>query len=107
VKLNLLGHNAEVVNIEGKIALPPWHPEDYLQIWIDLKEPVDGTMGFGIIIPPKEYSPEELQQIIQKEASNTLLGIQEKNRRNHERQKVERQKLKEIEQLAKKLETYI
>ena len=61
MEIELLGHKAKVERIGWEPALEPWYKEDQITAWLKLDEPVDGTIGFGVTLPSRDYTEEEFK----------------------------------------------
>jgi len=74
-KIDILGHPAKVISIIGAPKRKPFHPEDTLSVWLEYDEPVDGTQAFGINIPVRDYSKDDLIMAIRTFAENCVLNM--------------------------------
>jgi len=66
--VTISGHRAWVDYIKGQEALEPWHKEPALVVWLSIDSP-HSISGFGITLPLKEYAPDELKKLIEKEGT--------------------------------------
>lgn len=108
VEIEIMGQKAKIESIRAKLASPSLsslfiRTKDSLSVWLNLYEPVDGTTGFGIIIPVKNYGKEELLEIIRMYAENELKMIEELKEEREQREARERDLNGLGEQLLKML----
>jgi len=66
--VTISGHRAWVEYIKGQEALVPGFKEPALVVWLSIDSP-HSISGFGITLPLKEYTPEELKKLIEKEGT--------------------------------------
>ena len=62
------GHKGWVEYIKGREATEPVQKEPELVVWISIDSP-HWIGGFGITLPLKEYAPDELKKLIEKEGT--------------------------------------
>lgn len=72
--VTISGHRAWVEYIKGQEALEPWHKEPALTVWLSIDSP-HAVSGFGISLPLKEYTPDELKNLIEKEGTRQFEEI--------------------------------
>jgi hypothetical protein len=72
-EIELYGYKGKIKHIWAKTALPPWHPKDTLDVFIDFDEPTpEGIGGIAISIEAKKYSREELLATVRREGDKQL-----------------------------------
>lgn len=93
MKIILLGHEAEVKWISSRQAtsLVSRDTIDSISVFFELKESIDGLSGFGIEIPPKEYTVNEFVKVAVVEGEKALQIIIS----SHEKEKAARDKRNE------------
>lgn len=86
MKIKLLEYEAEVEWISSR-QTPASVSRDSISsisVWFTFREPVGSTIGFGISIPPREYTEEQFKNIIIDVGTTSLQGIIDE----HKKQKV-------------------
>lgn len=107
VYVEILGHKAEVKSIQGKLKHPPWHNEDYLDVWLEFEEAVGSTLGFGISLPVLNYGKDELLHRIRVEGEVELKGLQNKDAERRIMREVALTRQQELDSLAGQLQSMI
>lgn len=102
-EVEILEHGAKIVWIKGEPADGIWRHKDRLNVWLSFDEAVDGTLGYGFGIPPKDYSKDELLQTIKKEGEAVLKRMMEEKRQAHERRAHQEAKREELNRLGAQL----
>jgi len=72
--LTIKGHRAWVEYIQGQPAFEPWHKEPALVVWVSIDSP-HSVSGFGITLPLKEYTPDELKKLLEEEGTRQFEEI--------------------------------
>lgn len=72
--ITIKGHRAWVEYIKGWPAFEPWRKEPELVVWIGI-DSSHGVSGFGITLPLKEYTPDELKKLIEEEGTRQFEKI--------------------------------
>ena len=77
MKIKLLEYEAEVEWISPKqtSSFVSHDPIESIGVWFTFDEPVSSTIGFGIEIPPREYTKEEFKKVIIAGGEKALTGI--------------------------------
>ena len=101
MKIELLGHEAEVEWISAKQSMAPVSDEtiDGIGVWFALKEPVCAVAGFGIEIPAREYTKDEFVNAVVAGGANALQHIineYEKEKAARERKDEQRKRLNRL-----------
>lgn len=105
VEIELSGHKGRIRHIWGRVARPPWNPKDVLDVWIEFDEPYqEGISGVAIIIPAKEYYPNELITMIRKEGEQQLAKTIKERIKERESDELRRRKKETVDSLAGKAE---
>ena len=93
IPIEVMGHKATIDSVSARQADGRWYKEDFLMVFIDLGDGVEGLSGFGITLPVKRYGKDEFIAAVKAEAEKTLPKILENHRaeiakhpRNRERQ---------------------
>lgn len=113
IEIEVLGHKATVGTIEGVVeggsySVPVLFnarrsPNDVFSVWVCFDEAVDGILRFGVFIPVKEYSKDELLTMIKSRAEKRLEQIIDQYR-DQAKHSMERQARKnELDQIAQGL----
>lgn len=87
----VMGHEAKIASVNSRQADGIWYKEDFLMVFIDLGEGVEGISGFGINLPVKRYGKDEFIAAAKAEAENTLPKLLEKHRQEHEKAQRQRE----------------
>lgn len=103
VEIEVMGHKAQVKWIKGHPANPPLHPEDTLSAFIELVEPVNGTSGYFIDIPVRNYGKDELRETIQVIAEETLGMMLEQSRKEKAARECRECREKDLNHLGEQL----
>ena len=94
--VQISGYRAWVEYIKGQAPLEPWYKEPTLVVWLSIDAPSLPVSGFGITLPLKEYKPDELKALIEKEGSLELQKILDK----HTKERAEMEKRDKAKQEA-------
>ena len=99
MKVELLGHEAEIEWISARQdqSLMSRDTIDHIFVFIKLNEPVCSVTGFGVKIPPRDYSVNEFVRVVVVEGEKALQHIKaeyEKRRVENEKRNKQREKLK-------------
>lgn len=106
-KVILLGHETKIESIRaiaGNLR-SPWYKDDQFNIYLSFDgATVAGCYGFGILLPMKEYSPEEFLKAIESEGERVLKEIIRKREddKNHDQAMKTRQA--ELDRVASRLQ---
>jgi len=103
VEIEVMGHKAKIKWIKAQLANPPFSTKDSLSVWIELDEPVDGTISFGTIIPVKNYGKEELLETIRMYAENDMQVMKERHRQAEEEREQKKAREKDLNELGEQL----
>lgn len=96
--LTISGHRVWIEYVKGQTKLEPWYKEPKLIVWIAVDSP-HSVSGFGVQLPLKEYSREELKEIVEKEGTrrfNEIIIEQEEEKRVREEELAEEKATQEI-----------
>lgn len=105
VEIELSGYKGRIRHIWGRVAKPPWNRKDVLDVWIEFDEPYpEGISGVAIIIPAKEYYPNELRSTIRKEGEKQLAETIKERIKEREVDEIRRRKEETVKILAEKAE---
>lgn len=75
-KIKLLGkYEAEIADLSPQLALPPWHSDNRINVWLTLSQSVGSCLAFGVDIKAKDYTEEEFLKVVQVEADLALENI--------------------------------
>ena len=85
------------------MKLEPWHPEDQITVWIDLDKPIDGTSGFGISLPVKDYDRREFLASVIQEGEKELKEILARNKVEREEQLKRKARERELDASAQNI----
>jgi len=100
--VTIKGHRAWVEYIKGQPALEPWHKEPELVVWIGIDSP-HSVSGFGITLPLKEYTPDELKKQIEVEGTRQFNEIIAKHDAEREKNEDYTNRKKQAEDIARKV----
>ena len=100
--VTILGHRAWVEYIKGREALEPWHKEPELVVWLGIDSP-HSVSGFGITLPLKEYTPDELKKLIEEEGSRQFEEIIAKHEAERKKTEDTVARRKEAQDVARKV----
>ncbi|GAI60847.1 unnamed protein product [marine sediment metagenome] len=110
MKIKLLGYEAEVEWISPKqtSSFVSHDSIESIGVWFTFDEPVSSTIGFGIEIPPREYTEEEFKRVIIAGGERALQGIIDQHKKEKlaaEKRDEQRKKLnKLVADLGEKLD---
>ncbi|MBA7644489.1 hypothetical protein ES703_52233 [subsurface metagenome] len=107
VVVEILGHKAQIESVSGRLADPPWWPEDRIQVWLDFEKPVGSTLSVGISLPVKSYTQDEFLAAVRREGEHRLNVIQEDNRTKRELRESKEQKQKELDKIACEIKSLV
>lgn len=98
MEVTIKGHRAWVEYIKGQPALEPWHKEPELVVWVGI-DSAHSVSGFGITLPLKEYTPDELKKQIEVEGTrqfNEIIAKHDAERKKNEDLANRRQQAQDI-----------
>jgi len=72
--ITIKGHRAWVEYVKGEPEYPPWRKQPELVVWIGI-DSSHVVSGFGITLPLKEYTPDELKKLIEEEGTRQFEKI--------------------------------
>ncbi len=107
MEVNLNGVQALVARVKAMPASPPWYPNEYLQVWLEPEKLIASTSAFGITLPLKSYSKDELQRAIQEEGSRRALSILREAAENEKAKCIQNLRLAELEKITENLTTFL
>lgn len=99
------GHRAWVEYIKGEPAYEPWRKKPELTVWLSIESPHPvsdfgiSVTGFGISLPLKEYTRDELKKLIEEEGTRQwekILAKHEAERKETEARIARREAAQEI-----------
>ena len=96
IPIEVLGHKATIDSVSARQADGIWYKEDFLMVFIDLDDSVEGISGFGVNLPVKRYDSDEFIAAVKEEAEKTLPKHLEKHiaeRAKHQREKEKQESL--------------
>jgi hypothetical protein len=96
--LTISGHRAWIEYVKGQSKREPWYKEPYLLVWLVVDSP-HSISGFGITLPLKEYTREELKQKVEEEGSrrfNEIITKHEKEQKQIAAEEAEKAAAQEI-----------
>jgi len=101
MKIKLLEYEAEVEWISPKqtSSFVSHDSIESIGVWFTFDEPVSSTIGFGIEIPPREYTEEEFKKVITAGGEKALQGIIEQDKKEKlaaEKRDKQRKKLNKL-----------
>jgi len=100
--VTIQGHRAWVEYIKGQPALEPWHKEPELVVWLGIDSP-HSVSGFGITLPLKEYTPDELKKQIEVEGTRQFNDIIAKHDAERKKNEDFANRKKQAEDVARKV----
>lgn len=103
MEVDLQGIKTKVALIQAKSANPPWYKEDYLDVWLEPEKQIANTISFGIMLPIKKYTKEELQKAIQEEGNRRALELVKEEAESQVTRRRINQKTKELADITSKL----
>lgn len=102
MEVDLQGTKAKVTLIQAKAA-GLWDNEDHLNVWLEPESPIANTLSFGITLPIKKYTKEELQKAIQEEGSRRAQELVKEEAESQATRRRINQKTKELADITSKL----
>jgi len=103
MEVDLNGTKAKVTLIQAKAASGLWDKEDHLNVWLEPEKPIANSIAFGITLPIKKYTKEELQKAIQEEGSRRALEMIKEEEESQATRRRINQKTKELADITSKL----
>lgn len=105
--VDILGHKAHIESVTGRLADPPWWPEDRIQVWLDFEKPAGSTLGFGVNLPVRSYTQDEFLAAVRMEGEHRLMVELEGDRTKRELRESKEQKQKELDKIAWEIKALI
>ncbi len=103
MEVDLNGTKAKVALIQAKAADHLWYKDDHLDVWLEPENPIANSLSFGIMLPVKKYTKEELQQAIQEEGCRRTLELVKEEAESQKTRARTNQKTKELADITSKL----
>ena len=100
--VTIKGYRAWVEYIKGQPILEPWHKEPQLVVWVGIDSP-HATAGFGISLPLKEYSPDELKKLIEEEGARQFDKIIAQHAADAQKMEEHTAQKREADEVARKV----
>ena len=103
MEVDLNGTKAKVTLVQARAADHLWYKEDYLSVWLEPEKTIGNALSFGISLPLKKYTKEELQQAVQVEGSRRALELVKEEAESQISRRRINQKTKELADITSKL----
>jgi len=109
VEIEILGHKAKIVKVQGEIANGVFYKEDafMVQIQCDEGQGFGSTIGFFVELPVKNYGPQEFIQAVKDKAEKQVPEMLARDEKAHEKREAERKREHELHSLASQIETLL
>jgi hypothetical protein len=109
VEIEILGHKAKIVRVQGEIADGVWYKEDafVVQIQCDEGQGFGSTIGFFVELPVKEYGSQEFIQAVIMVAEKKVPEMMARDEKAQEKREAERKRENELHSLASQIETIL
>ena len=109
VEIEILGHKAKIIRVQGEIADGIWYKEDafLVQIQCDEGQEFGSTLGFFLELPVENYGSQEFIQAVIKAAEKKVPEMLARDEKAHEKREAEKRRQADLSHLALQIETIL
>lgn len=107
MKIDILGHKAEIDFVSARQADELWYKEDFLLVTLRFEEAVESTLGFAVHLPVKRYGREEFLAKVKAEAEITLPLLLDGVRETGAKRKYSQEKQEELDGIVDEIKDAI
>lgn len=107
IEIEILGHKAKLSGIRGRLKDGIWRKEDYIEVWFRFEEAVDGTLGFAIELPVRNYGKDQFLEVVRREGEKKLKEILKDDAAKGAQQRQEKARQRDLDSLVSQIESMI
>jgi len=109
VEIEILGHKASIVSVQGQLADGIWYKEDLFMVQINCAEGegFGRTIGFFVSLPIKNYGPQEFIQAVKEAAEKKVPEMMAKDALDHERLEATKRRQADLDSIASQIENLL